>query len=74
MKCDNCPNPAIYLVTHPAVNDTHYCARCLPTYMQAQANRGDFAFPVVEAPVEAPKPSKKKAVVEDEEPTTEPAE
>ena len=65
MKCDNCPNPAIYLVSHPAVNDTHYCSRCLPSYLKTQADRGDFAFPAPKAPAEAPKSSKKKAPVEE---------
>ena len=77
MKCDNCTNPAIYLITSPAVSDVKYCARCLPAHLQSQAANGDFNITEPEqAPVEAPKSSKKKVVEEPvvEEPAADPAE
>jgi hypothetical protein len=77
MKCDNCPNPAIYLISSPAVSDVKYCARCLPAHLRMQAANGDFDIAEPEqAPVEAAKVSKKKAVEEPvvEEPAADPAE
>lgn len=82
MKCDNCTNPAIYLIASPAVSDVKYCARCLPAHLRMQAANGDFDITEPQqAPVEAAKTSKKKAVEEPvveetvvEEPAADPAE
>jgi hypothetical protein len=65
MKCDNCTNPAIYLIASPAVSDVKYCARCLPAHLKSQAENGDFNIvEAVESPAEVTKSSKKKAVEE----------
>jgi hypothetical protein len=78
MKCDNCTNPATYLIASPAVNDVKYCVRDLPAHLRMQAANGDFDItePVQQAPAEVAKPSKKKVVEEAvvEEPAADPAE
>jgi hypothetical protein len=83
MKCDNCTNPATYLISSPAVSDVKYCVRDLPAHLRMQAANGDFdiAEPVQQVPADVIKPSKKKAVEEPvveevvvEEPAADPAE
>ena len=65
MKCDNCTNPAIYLISSPAVNDVKYCVRCIPAHLKPQAANGDFDLPVAaEVPAEVTKSSKKKPTEE----------
>lgn len=67
VKCDNCEKDALYTCADPGVNPVNYCATCLPHWLQQRADSGHF--PLVETLEE--KPSKKKAVKE-EEPKEEP--
>lgn len=69
-RCDNCFGIAAYTCADPGVNPVNYCANCLPVWLQARANAGQF--PLVESitttpsesqsetPSEEPAPSKKK--------------
>lgn len=41
-RCDICLEVATYRCADPGVNPVHYCARCLPVWLQEQANAGQF--------------------------------
>ena len=72
MKCDNCENPAVYVVNRPTANTVYFCERDLPREMRDAAANGDYDFPkeapakkdkkAAAAPVEDPQP---EAPVED---------
>lgn len=71
IKCDNCDQEAVYTTAEPSVSPAHYCASCLPHWLQDRAVAGHFPLmevleqaeetPAVEesAVVEEPKPKKK---------------
>ena len=73
IKCDNCSNPAQYKEADPRFSTAHYCAECLPPWLQDRANSGHFEL-IVEPKEEKPTKSKKKAAAEpvEEAPVEEP--
>jgi hypothetical protein len=66
MKCDNCVNDAMYLVSDPGANPVSYCGDCLPASLSTRAAEGQFEIPVAE-PVKAAKSKKTAEPVEVEE-------
>ena len=66
MKCVNCPNGAIYYVADPGANPVAYCSACLPSWLKARADLGQFSLPVQEAPK-----SKKSTPAPEPEPVAE---
>lgn len=67
VKCDNCSNSADYTHSDPGVNPVNYCASCLPHWLRARAQAGDFPLvtkivdDVVKPVEEEVKTSKKKS-------------
>lgn len=67
VTCVNCSREALYTYQISQNYLIHYCQAHLPKFLVAKKNAGLLALQVPAAPVveEAPKTSKKKAVVEE---------
>lgn len=46
VKCNNCGSNALYTCADPGVNPVNYCGTCLPSWLKARADAGQF--PLVE--------------------------
>lgn len=72
VKCTNCSNSAAYTNTDLGGNHTHYCVECLPNWLQARAQAGEF--PLVTRIEEAESKSSKRKKSVEEKPAVEVAE
>lgn len=75
MKCANCPNDAVFTVTHPASKPVNYCHRCIPMHLRQRADVGHFPLqaPLKDTtPAAAPKKGKKKPTIVEEPVVEEP--
>lgn len=68
IRCANCKNDALYTCADPGVNPVNYCGSCLPNWLKARADAGQF--PLVER-VTGPVPGPDSEEEEEEEPEKE---
>ena len=67
MKCSNCDELAVYMVTYTNSVSHSYCKSCLPAHLRVRAYNGELALPAT-APA---KKTRKKAASEDLQGTSE---
>ena len=56
MKCANCPEEAVYVLSDPGLDPLYFCANDLPKHFETRARAGHLDIPV--PVVEVPKPKK----------------